>query len=127
MKKKKIDAGATAERHERRAVHELEGGAAGAATGAIVGSAAGPVGVAVGTVLGAAAGAAAAFAVDADEEAQSQRTRELDAEIGVDGGTLGAPNLAHPPAKRATYSAASSGAKESSTSPAEGGMETPED
>ncbi len=127
MKAKTTDPGVADDRHERRVVHELEGGAAGAATGAIVGVAAGPVGAVVGAVLGAAAGAAAGFVVDADEEAQSQRTRELDADIGVSGGTLGAPNLAHPEAKRGTYSAASSGASEASASPAEGGMQTPEE
>jgi hypothetical protein len=49
--------------------------------------------------------------------------RELDAEIGVSGGDLGAPNLKHPPATTGVYSAASSGAGASGESPAEGPMQ----
>jgi hypothetical protein len=106
--------------------HELEGGAAGLVTGAIVGAAAGPVGIVAGAMLGAAAGTTAGFALDIAVREHEQRTRELDAEIGVTAGSLGAPNLAHPPAKIGAVSAASAGAPSPGGHVAEGPAQTPD-
>jgi hypothetical protein len=47
--------------------------------------------------------------MDAQASADVARTRELDAVIGISGGDMGAPNLAHPPAKVGAYSSASVG------------------
>jgi hypothetical protein len=132
VKPKKTVATVANEAHEtqsvrgRRLAHELEGGAAGALAGAIVGVAAGPPGAVVGAIVGAAAGTVTGAALDTDEAIRNQRTRELDAAIGVTEGSLGAPNLAHPPAERGVYSAASSGAGAPSGAPAEGAMQVPE-
>jgi phage tail tape-measure protein len=107
--------------------HELEGGAAGALTGAVVGAAAGPPGIVAGAVLGALAGTAAGAVLDNEAARQSARTRELDTEIGVTEGSLGAPNLQHPPAKIGAYSAASAGAASPSGHSAEGPAQIPEE
>jgi hypothetical protein len=50
--------------------------------------------------------------------------KALDEEIGVTAGTLGDPNLLHPPARRGVYSAAAAGAgpMTSEHQPAEGPM-----
>jgi hypothetical protein len=108
--------------------HEAEGVASGALAGAVVGSVAGPVGAAAGAVVGGVAGALAAAAMDIDSDRKVARDRKLDAEIGVSGGDLGAPNLKHPPAKTGAYSGASAGVTSSDgEEPAEGPMQTPED
>jgi hypothetical protein len=103
-----------------RLAHELEAGTAGMLTGAVVGAAAGPPGIVAGAVLGAAAGTVAGAALDTDARARSQRSRELDAVIGVTEGSIGAPNLVHPPPAVGAYSTASSGAETSHGDPAEG-------
>jgi Glycine zipper len=126
MKRKRItsspDGAAT-----RRIEHEAEGAASGAFVGAVVGAAAGPAGVAAGAVMGGIAGALAGAALDRDATEQTARNRELDAEIGVSGGDLGAPNLEHPPAKIGAYSAASVGEGRSGDGePAEGPIQPPE-
>lgn len=81
----------------RRLEHEAEGGASGAIAGALVGAAAGPPGAVAGAIIGAIAGALAGAVIDKDSSESEERTRELDADIGVTGGTIGAPNLKHPP------------------------------
>jgi hypothetical protein len=107
-------------------MREIEGGAAGLVAGAIVGAAAGPPGVVAGAMLGAAAGTTAGFALDIAVRTEEQRTRELDAEIGVTAGSLGAPNLAHPPAKIGAYSGASAGVPAPHGDVAEGPVQTPD-
>jgi hypothetical protein len=89
--------------------HEAEGVASGAAAGAVLGAAAGPAGAVAGALIGAAAGAAAASALEKDAARKAAHARELDEEIGVTGGDLGAPNLKHPPARVGAYSGASVG------------------
>jgi hypothetical protein len=104
-------------RHE----HETEAGVAGALAGAALGGIAGPPGALAGAVLGGVFGAGAAAALEASSADESARTAELDAEIGITGGDLGAPNLEHPPAKTGAYSGASAGVTSSTgASPAEG-------
>jgi outer membrane lipoprotein SlyB len=110
-----------------RIEHEAEGAASGAIVGAVVGVAAGPAGIAAGAVIGGIAGALAGAVLDRDASEQAARTRELDAAIGVSEGSLGAPNLKHPPAQRGAYSAASVGESRSGDSePAEGPIQPPE-
>lgn len=97
------------------------GALGGELAGAIVGAIAGPPGVVAGMLIGAAAGALAGRALDDDAEREHQREDALDETIGVTSGDLGAPNLAHPPATRGTFSAASAGvAGQSDRTPAEG-------
>lgn len=98
---------------------------AGALSGAIAGAAAGviagPVGAVAGGAIGAVAGAAAGAALAEDHEKRLEEDEELDREIGVTEGTMGAPSLKHPPAKIGAYSRASTGgAPVSSPQPAEG-------
>ncbi len=113
---------------KRRLFHEAEGTASGALAGAVVGAAAGPPGIVAGVVLGAAAGRLTGQALDNESARKAARTRELDAEIGVSEGELGAPNLLHPPATVGAYSRASSGAAvPAERAPAEGPMQPPED
>ena len=112
---------------KRRHQHEAEGSLGGALAGAAVGSIAGPPGAVAGAVLGGLVGALAVSAVENDLEGRAATDRQLDADIGVSGGDLGAPNLLHPPAVRGVYSAESTGAANAGGSaPAEGPMQTPE-
>jgi phage tail tape-measure protein len=90
--------------------HGAEVGAiAGEIAGGIVGSLAGPPGAVAGMVMGAAAGALAGKVLDEEAERTHVHDSELDDEIGVTLGDLGAPTLKHPPAKTGAYSVASSG------------------
>jgi len=126
MNSKKKRSGQKAE--TRRIVHEAEGSASGALAGAVLGAAAGPPGVAAGAIIGGIAGAITGAGLDTESSRDAARTRELDAEIGVSGGDLGAPGLKHPPAKIGAFSAASSGVDSSSgEDPAEGPIQAPED
>jgi phage tail tape-measure protein len=103
---------------------EAVGAIGGEVVGAIVGSMAGPPGAIAGMVIGAAAGAMVGKIIDEEEERKSFLDGELDEEIGVTSGELGAPDLAHPPEVRGAYSAASVGAAESAErQPAEGPLE----
>jgi uncharacterized membrane protein len=109
-------------------VHDVEGAASGAVVGAAVGAMAGPPGVVVGALIGAAAGALAVEAMGTESDRRAAHEAELDEEIGVVGGDLGAPNLKHPPAKVGAYSAAAAGvAAAPAAEPAEGPMQTPEE
>jgi len=111
-------------RHE----HEAAGAAAGALAGAAMGAIAGPPGAIAGAVIGAIAGAATEMALENDAEWKAVENRALDADIGVSGGEMGAPNLKHPPAKVGAYSGAASGGSSGSAGeePAEGPIQTPE-
>jgi hypothetical protein len=101
--------------------NEAVGAAGGAIAGGILGSIAGPPGVAAGALLGGIAGAITEAALENGAADDATRARELDAELGISGGDIGAKSLRHPPAKRAAYTGASVGADGSSDSaPAEG-------
>jgi hypothetical protein len=103
---------------------EAAGAIGGEVVGAVVGSMAGPPGAIAGMVIGAAAGAMVGKIIDEEAERKSFHDGELDKEIGVSSGELGAPNLKHPPATRGTYSAASAGAGGAGDrNPAEGPLE----
>lgn len=98
---------------------------AGAVSGAIAGAAAGiiagPVGAVAGGAIGAAAGAVAGVALAEDHEKRLEEDEKLDRDIGVTEGSMGAPNLKHPPAKVGAFSkAAAGGAPVSSPTPASG-------
>lgn len=106
---------------------DLAGAAAGAAVGAVAGAIAGPAGIVVGAVAGAAAGVVAREGLAADLRDKAAVDKQLDKEIGVTEGDLGAPNLKHPPAKVGAYSASSSGGGGGERHPAEGPIEPPDD
>jgi phage tail tape-measure protein len=89
---------------KRHMLHEAEGVASGAIAGAVLGASAGPPGILAGVIVGGAAGAIAAEVLDRDQVRSEARTRELDREIGVTEGDIGAPNLRHPPATIGAYS-----------------------
>jgi hypothetical protein len=114
--------------HHHPILHEAGGAAAGAIAGAAMGAIGGPPGAVVGAVLGAAVGAMVTKVSDDEAERKSLHDGELDEEIGVNGGEIGAPNLEHPPAVLGLYSAGSSGAGSSGGegASAEGPMSTPE-
>jgi hypothetical protein len=65
--------------------------------------------------------------IEKNSAAKEAEDAKLDAEIGVSGGELGAPNLAHPPAKVGAYSGSSAGSGEGDgEEPSEGPMQTPD-
>jgi phage tail tape-measure protein len=100
---------------------ELAGTLAGEVAGAIVGAMAGPPGAVAGMVVGAATGALVGGVLDREAERKHVHDEQLDDEIGVTSGDLGAPNLAHPLAKVGAFSAASMGASaRTDRPPAEG-------
>lgn len=107
--------------------HEVEGVASGIVVGALLGVAGGPPGVIAGIVIGGVAGAITAAGLELAGEQTAARARELDVELGIDGGDVGAPNLQHAPATRAAYSIASAGSVGSGDEwPAEGPMQCPD-
>ena len=119
-------AGLDQHRANMKAGREGGGAVAGAVGGAAIGSIAGPPGAVVGAVIGAAAGALAGLALDGSEHDEEAESVKLDDEIGINGGSIGAPNLKHPPARVGAYSGASSGAGGSAEEePAEGPMQKP--
>ncbi|HYJ11392.1 MAG TPA: hypothetical protein VEX18_20355 [Polyangiaceae bacterium] len=79
----------------------------GGGLGAVV---AGPVGLAVGVIVGAGVGGLAAWALQGHEQEAAERDSQLDIEIGVVEGDIGAPGLDHPPAKIGAFSKEVSGA-----------------
>ncbi|HEX3595324.1 MAG TPA: hypothetical protein VHU80_09490 [Polyangiaceae bacterium] len=84
---------------------------------------AGPPGAVAGALIGGLIGALAAAPLDDSLREESEHARNLDAELGISEGEIGAPNLKHPPAKVGAFSAASSGAASTDDSePAEGPM-----
>ncbi|MGD0674104.1 MAG: glycine zipper domain-containing protein [Polyangiaceae bacterium] len=106
----------------QRIAHEAEGAASGALAGAVIGSGAGPPGMVAGAIIGAVAGGIAGAVMDGESARRANRTRELDEEIGVNDGDLGAPVLEHPRAETGAYSRAAVGMPSSSggEEPAEG-------
>ena len=112
----------------RHPMHEAGGAAGGAIVGGVLGSIAGPAGAAAGALIGGVVGAVAAKISDEEADRMCLRDGELDDEIGINGGDLGAPNLKHPPAVRGTYSGASAGAGGGARGSTSGGpMQRPED
>lgn len=112
---------------KRRHQHEAEAGVGGALAGAAFGVIGGPPGAVAGAVIGGIVGAMVAGVAESNAADVAAADRKLDADIGVIGGDIGAPNLKHPPVKAGLFSAASSGAGDSGgQSPAEGPMQTPE-
>jgi|SRR5580698_3831162 hypothetical protein len=107
---KKSGKGSSRKTQSKRVAHEAEGGLSGAVAGAVLGAAAGPPGVVAGAILGGVAGALGGAVLDAESSRQAAHTRELDEEIGVVGGEIGAPNLKHPPSRIGAPSMASAGA-----------------
>jgi len=92
-----------------------------------MGATGGPPGVAVGAVLGALAGSIAEVTLERNSAAKEAENDKLDAEIGVSGGELGAPNLKHPPARIGAYSGSSAGGNAEGEEPAEGPIQPPPD
>jgi hypothetical protein len=81
-----------------------------------------------GAIIGGVAGALTGAVLDGEASRKEARTRELDEEIGVTGGDLGAPNLKHPPARVGAYAGASAGASSPlGQEPAEGPMQEPDE
>ena len=112
-----IEARVAEERKENMGAGAVSGAIAGAAAGVI----AGPAGAVAGGAIGAVAGAAAGVALAEDHEKHLEEDEELDREIGVTEGSMGAPNLKHPPAKVGAFSkAAAGGAPVTSPTPASG-------
>lgn len=85
---------------------EVGEGAIGAIAGATLGSIAGPPGAVVGAILGAGIGAMAGHTGTREDHIKDEKDRELDEEIGVTSGDIGAPGLAHPPTKSQAYAEA---------------------
>jgi hypothetical protein len=77
--------------------------------------------------LGGAAGAVAENVLEREGKASLSRGKELDNEIGLTSGSIGAANLRHPPARIGAYSAESSGAGGGRRTPAEGPLQSPDD
>jgi len=81
-----------------RMFEEMVGVVGGAGVGAIVGSISGPLGAAIGAVIGGIGGLGIAAAVATEEERVSFHDHQLDREIGVEGGDIGARPSEPPPA-----------------------------
>ena len=82
---------------------------AGAVGGGFVGAFLGPVGILAGAALGGTAGAFAGAAWGDSNRVAARRDEELDEDLGIIGGDIGAPNLKHPPPKVGVYSAQAAG------------------
>src|SRR5262245_5437381 len=93
--------------HPLGTVLDTLGAVSGAGLGAM---AAGPPGAVTGAIVGGAMGVTSGWAADAHAVEAAERDKRLDAEIGVSNGTIGAPNLEHPPARVGALSAESAGA-----------------
>lgn len=85
------------------------GAGAGAASGAIIGSFGGPIGAVAGALIGAGIGAATGEAISQEIHDHDVRDKELDDQIGVTSGDLGAADPNQPPASRGTYSMGAAG------------------
>lgn len=98
------------------------GAIAGELAGAVIGSVAGPVGAVAGMVIGAVAGAVAGEEMSVESERASKHDAELDEEIGVTKGDLGAVQPGGPP-RSGHVSLASLGLSPGGSAPAEGPMQ----
>ena len=114
----------TGDARKHRIAREAEGGASGALAGVVLGAGAGPPGMVAGALVGGMVGALAGSVLDGASSSQASHERDLDAQIGVSKGDLGAPNLEHAPSKTGAYSTASLGLETSSgEEPAVGPMQ----
>jgi hypothetical protein len=112
--------------HESGAVLDASA-LSGAIAGAVIGSIAGPPGVVAGGIIGTALGVVAGVGLDNAERVHGERDKELDEDIGVTKGNLGAADPTAPPPRRGTYSSASAGVSMGGGSPSEGPMSNPTD
>ena len=94
--------------------------ASGTVAGAVVGSVAGPVGTVTGAIVGGVVGATAGAVLEQEAERKHIHEDQLDEDIGVFDGTLGAAPPDAPPARIGAYSAGSSGGGRPSRPPSEG-------
>jgi hypothetical protein len=93
---------------------------AGAAAGAAAGALAGPPGMAIGAILGGAIGAAAGEVAHLEHAEEARADEQLDRDIGVIGGDIGAAPPDQPPG-RGVFHAASMGVSTGHTpTPSEG-------
>ncbi len=105
--------------HREEEVLTAAGVIAGAATGAI----AGPPGIVAGTVIGATVGMAVGKVMDEEEDRIELHDEDLDEEIGVTDGAIGARPPDQPPARFGAYSAGSAGAGRETVTPSEGPLQ----
>jgi hypothetical protein len=124
-KKRELDeVAATEEKLHHHAAPILDASAlSGAIAGAVMGSVAGPPGIVAGGIVGTAMGIVAGVALDNADRVHDSRDKELDDDIGVTKGDLGAAGPNAPKARRGAYSAASAGAGGPSGTTAEGPMQ----
>ncbi len=108
--------------HREEEVLVVSGAVTGAATGAI----AGPPGMVAGAVIGAAVGAVIGYALDREDARKESHDAELDRDIGVTEGDLGAAPEDQPEATVGAYSSASAGGGAGSSSVSEGPLQNPE-
>jgi hypothetical protein len=99
----------------------------GAVAGAAAGSLAGPAGAVAGGIVGGVAGAMAGVALADDAQRRHSHGAELDREIGVTEGDLGAAGPDAPPARVGAYSAGSAGAGVATPTPSEGPIQDVDD
>ena len=95
----------------------------GAVAGAALGSIGGPPGMVAGGLVGTALGVLAGLGLDNAERRHDKRDKDLDDEIGVTKGGLGAASPDAPPATRGAYSGASAGVAPPSGTTSEGPMQ----
>src|SRR5512143_1433312 len=105
---------ARAERSLRAHMHDVDAvvdvtALSGAVAGATIGAIAGPPGVVAGGAMGAVVGALAGATLEREELRRTHRDEELDKEIGVIDGQMGAASPDAPPARIGAYSAGSTG------------------
>jgi hypothetical protein len=122
LRKKVSPDGSPPHSHREEGILAVSGAVTGAATGAV----AGPPGMVAGAVIGAAVGAVIGLGLDREDERKASHDQELDREIGVTEGDLGAARPDQPPAVVGAYSSGSAGAGGSGTSTSEGPMQNPE-
>ena len=94
--------------------------ASGTVAGAVFGTVAGPVGTVAGAILGGVVGAGAGALLEDQSARKHAHEEELDEDIGVYDGTLGAARPDAPPARVGAFSAPSSGGERPSHPPSEG-------
>lgn len=106
--------------HHREGAAVATGTIIGAAAGAAAGAIAGPPGMLAGAVLGAFAGGATGEALAENEAVEAKHDADLDEEIGVAGGEMGAAMTTRP-SRIGCFSASSAGAGESRSPSQDGG------
>jgi hypothetical protein len=124
-----VESGAAGDNRRPRTHHRAIVAAeavAGMVAGGLVGSLAGPAGIAVGAVLGGAAAAAAGSTALGNAKELRAHDAKLDADIGVDGGNLGAAPPNQPPVRIGAFSRASMGVGPSSGPSGEGPIQNVE-